>query len=144
MSGYPASYCTNEADECFDIVFRDFPSVQCVTYAIDDVELDGLEGLKIGIMEAMDENVAIPTPSPLATGEVLVHLPLLIALKVALHNAMITTGTRKAELARKLSFQSAQMERLLDVNYASKAETLEQALYLLGYEVNAEVKKIEL
>ena len=45
----------------------------------------------------------------------------------------------KALLARKLGFNAGQMNRLLDIAYASKAEALEQALFLLGYEIRASV-----
>jgi len=34
------------------------------------------------------------------------------------------------------------MDRLLDVAYASKVEALEQALYLLGYEVQTSVAEV--
>lgn len=63
-------------------------------------------------------------------------------MKAALHNAMINTGTRKADLARKLNQKGPQIDRLLDVSHASKVETLEQALYLLGYEVEVSVNKL--
>lgn len=63
-------------------------------------------------------------------------------MKAALHNAMINTGTRKADLARKLNQKGPQIDRLLDVSHASKVETLEQALYLLGYEAEVSVKKL--
>lgn len=61
---------------------------------------------------------------------------------IELHNAMLRKNTGKAELARKLGFNSGQMERLLDLGYASKVEALEQALYLLGYEVRVTISEV--
>jgi len=55
---------------------------------------------------------------------------------------MIQTNTRKADLARKLSMKGPQIERLLDVENASKIEVLEQALYLLGRNVSVSVTQL--
>ncbi|MBX9330834.1 hypothetical protein K5M56_06200, partial [Serratia marcescens] len=94
------------------------------------------------ITAAMDEGLPLPAPSPLQTDDLRIHLPALVALKIELHNAMLRKNTGKAELARKLGFNSGQMERLLDLGYASKVEALEQALYLLGYEVRVTISEV--
>lgn len=54
---------------------------------------------------------------------------------------MLTTKTKKADLARKMNLNSAQIERLLDINQTSKIDSLEQALYLLGYHIAISVHK---
>jgi len=53
-------------------------------------------------------------------------------MKAALHNTMIAIGTRKADLARALGMKGAQVDRLLDVFYSSKVETIELALRQLN------------
>jgi antitoxin HicB len=69
-------------------------------------------------------------------------VPVLVKLKLELHNIMLSSSASKASLARQLGFNAGQMDRLLDVAYASKVEALEQALYLLGYEVQTSVAEI--
>lgn len=40
-----------------------------------------------------------------------------------------------------MNLTSAQIERLLEINQSSKVDSLEQALYLLGYDISISVNK---
>ncbi|CAI2440469.1 Antitoxin HicB [Serratia ficaria] len=139
---YPAHYAFDHDSDAWQIGFRDFPEQRAACYKREDVELEAQESLLTAIAAAMDEGLAIPAPSPLQAEELAIHLPVLVALKRELHNIMLAKTVAKADLARRLGFNGAQMDRLLDVGYASKVEALEQALYLLGYEVRAAVAEI--
>ncbi|ATM86781.1 hypothetical protein OP862_06830 [Yersinia massiliensis] len=142
MFHYPASYTFDEASGEYHILYRDFPELASVTYSLEDIELEAQEGIKNGIAAEMEERRPVPAPSALQSDDIAVHVPILVRLKAELHNAMLATQTRKADLARKLGLNAAQMDRLLDVYYASKVEALEQALYLLGFEADVAVRKI--
>ncbi|CNK26689.1 type II toxin-antitoxin system HicB family antitoxin [Yersinia mollaretii] len=142
MFHYPASYTLDEASGEYHIQYRDFPELASVTYSLEDIELEAQDGIKNGIAAEMEEHRLVPAPSALQPGDISVHVPILVRLKAELHNAMLTTHTRKADMARKLGLNAAQMDRLLDVYYASKVEALEQALYLLGFEADVMVRKI--
>ncbi|AVX37350.1 MULTISPECIES: hypothetical protein [Yersinia] len=143
MFHYPASYTFDEASGEYHILYRDFPEMASVTYSLEDIELEAQEGIKNGIAAEMEERRPVPAPSALQSDDIAVHVPILVRLKAELHNAMLATQTRKADLARKLGLNAAQMDRLLDVYYASKVEALEQALYLLGFEADVAVRKIK-
>ncbi|HDL8052677.1 TPA: hypothetical protein U5E31_001962 [Yersinia enterocolitica] len=142
MHHYPASYTHDEASGEYHIHYRDFPELGSVTYSVDDIELEAQDGIKNGIAAQIEEQRPVPAPSALQSGDIAIHVPILVRLKAELHNAMLTTQTRKADMARKLGLNAAQMDRLLDVYYASKVEALEQALYLLGFEADVAVRKI--
>ncbi|CNL24383.1 Antitoxin HicB [Yersinia frederiksenii] len=143
MFHYPASYTFDEVSGEYHIQYRDFPELESVTYSLDDIELEAQEGIKNGIAVEMEERRPIPAPSPLQAGDIAVHVSILVRLKAELHNAILATNTRKAEMARKLGLSLPQMDRLLNVDYASKVEVLEQALYLLGFEADIMVRKID-
>ncbi|MFS2225547.1 hypothetical protein [Pantoea sp. B65] len=142
MFTFPATVNFDEETGSYAISFRDFNALQTEAFSEDDIELEAIEGLTAAIGEYIESRIPIPEPEPAVAGEFIVHLPVLTCLKAALHNAMIQTGTRKADLARKLNHKGPQIDRLLDVAHASKVETLEQALYLLGYEVSVSVKTV--
>ncbi|MBD8215932.1 hypothetical protein [Erwinia persicina] len=142
MFNYPASFFCDEESDTYEIRFRDFDTSDVVAFTEEDIELEASEALTAAIGDIIDARLPLPTPSAAVEGEFIVHLPVLTCLKAALHNAMIQTGTRKADLARKLSMKGAQIDRLLDVEHASKIETLEQALYLLGWNVSVSVTPI--
>lgn len=143
MFKYPATVSFDDDTEQYEISFRDFDSIPSVALAEEDIELEACEGLTAAIGELIDARIAIPEPSAPREDDIVVHLPVLTCMKAALHNAMISTGTPKASLARKLNQKSAQIDRLLDVDYASKVETLEQALYLVGFEVSISLAPVK-
>lgn len=139
---YPAHYLFDSESDAWQITFRDFPQQQAACYKREDVELEAQESLLTAIAIEMEEGRQVPAASALQGDEIAIPLPVLVKLKLELHNQMLTAGTPKAVLARQMGLNGAQIDRLLDVAYASKAEALEQALFLLGFEVHAEVVAI--
>lgn len=142
MFKYPATVSFDDDTEQYEISFRDFDALPVLALAEEDIELEACDGLTAIIGEMIEARIPVPAPSAAQTDDIIVHLPVLTCLKTALHNAMIDTETRKADLARKLNQKGAQIDRLLDVGYASKVETLEQALYLVGYEVSVSLTRL--
>lgn len=142
MFDYSAVVEFIEDEGVYEINFCDFPDVQGVTYLQEDVELEAEETLTAAIAELISLRAPIPLPENTAPNAFIVHLPILSCLKIALHNAILETQTRRADLARKLNINAQQIERLLDIKHASKIEALEQALYLVGYETKVSVKKL--
>lgn len=136
---YPAHFVFDSESDAWQITFRDFPQQQAACYKRQDVELEALESLLLAIAIEMEEGRPVPPPSELQAGDIALHLPVLVNLKLSLHNLMVNANTSKAVLARQMGFNGAQIDRLLDVAYASKVEALEQALFLLGYEVHTSV-----
>lgn len=139
---YPAHYTFDNESDAWQIHFRDFPEQQAACYKREDIELEAQESLLLAIAMEMEEGRTVPAPSPALPDELAIHLPVLVKIKLELHNIMLAGATSKADLARKMGFNAGQMDRLLDVAYASKVEALEQALYLLGYEVQTSVAEV--
>ena len=142
MVKYAANVAHDKETGQYEISFRDFSNLHSVALTEDDIELEARDGLVAAIGDLIDSRIPVPEPTAAQEGDIVIHIPVLVCLKAALHNAMISTGTRKADLARKLNQKAPQIDRLLDVGHASKVETLEQALYLLGYEVSVSVSRV--
>ncbi|HDU8442741.1 TPA: hypothetical protein RG041_003392 [Proteus mirabilis] len=141
MFNYPATSHFDEESETYEITYRDFDNIHAVAYTEDDIELEASDILHVGLEEFISSKMPIPMSSEPQSGDFIVYLPPISCLKIALHNAMLTTKTKKADLARKMNLNSAQIERLLDINQTSKIDSLEQALYLLGYHIAISVHK---
>ncbi|EMH1103401.1 hypothetical protein [Proteus mirabilis] len=141
MFNYPATSHFDEESETYEITYRDFDNIHAVAYTEDDIELEASDILHVGLEEFISSKMPIPMPSEPQSGDFIVYLPPISCLKIALHNAMLTTKTKKADLARKMNLNSAQIERLLDINQTSKIDSLEQALFLLGYHIAISVHK---
>ncbi|MEQ4986211.1 hypothetical protein ACBQ20_10075 [Proteus vulgaris] len=141
MFNYPAVAHFDEESETYEITYRDFDNIHAVAYTEDDIELEASDILHVGLEEFISSKMPIPAPSKTQPGDFIVYLPLISCLKIALHNAMLETKTKKSDLARKMNLTSAQIERLFEINQTSKIDSLEQALYLLGYGISVSVYK---
>lgn len=139
---YPAHCAFDSESDAWQINLRDFPEQQAACYKREDVELEAQESLLTAIAIQMEEGLPVPAASALQAGDIALPVPVLVKLKLELHNQMLRSNTSKALLARQMGLNGAQIDRLLDVAYASKVEALEQALFLLGYEVHTTVVAI--
>jgi antitoxin HicB len=61
-----------------------------------------------------------------------ITLPALTEVKIELYRQMRAAGVGKAELARRLNCHLPQIDRLLDLNHASRLDQIEQALLAVG------------
>lgn len=76
--------------------------------------------------------IALPSEEP----TLFVSFPPITVLKIELHNAMVATGMRKAHLRRLLGdVQPMIVDRLLDIDHASRLVQLEAALAAMGREI---------
>jgi antitoxin HicB len=99
-----------------------------------------VDALETGIMMYIEDRQPIPPPSAIRGRERAVRLPALSESKVGIYNAMREARVRKADLARKLNVHMPQIDRLLDLNHASRLDQIEAALRALGKELVIEVR----
>lgn len=131
MFVYPAKLELDEQSGTYVVSCRDLPLLNSAGYTVDDALLNAVESAVLAISIEMDERRMVPKACKAMTGEYLVGLPVLVAMKTVLHNSMIETGTRKAYLARRMNLKGPQVDRLLDVHHPSKAESVEHAIHQL-------------
>ncbi len=91
-----------------------------------------VDGIETTLSFYVDERRAIPEATPPEAGEHVVYLPAVTVAKIALWNAMMERGMRKADLCRALGVSQTQGDRLVDFLHTSKMEQLEAALSVLG------------
>ena len=119
-------------DDTYEYIveFIDVPGVFSVGDTEEDALLNAADALETAFFYLMQERKPIPMATPLNSRPG-VALSVLIAGKVALYNAMLATGTRKADLARKLNIAPTLVDRLLSLKHKSRIEQIETALALL-------------
>lgn len=74
-------------------------------------------------------------PDTVARGDHYVRLPLLVRMKVLLHNEMLKQHISKAQLARLLDTTPQEIRRILRVRHNTQPAILEQALAALNTHV---------
>lgn len=117
----------------------DFPEVG--TFGIDkaDALVRAADAIATAIQGRISDREKIPKPSRAKRGQTYVSLSSLIGAKLALYDLMIKTGTRKADLARKLGVHSPQVDRLLDLDHESRLDQIDGAVRALGKELEIRV-----
>ena len=102
---------------------------------------DGLQRGLCAIEEAIAARVAAGVDIPKADGDArcadVVHTPLLMDLKIDLYRAIRAAGVTRAELARRLGWKRTSVDRLFDIDHASRLEQIEAATAALGFRVDA-------
>ena len=76
-----------------------------------------------------------------SSDEVLVEVPPSAAAKVLLLNAMVESGVRPAELARRLGVSRQEVHRLTDLRHSTKIDGVAKALRALGYRLELSLAK---
>jgi antitoxin HicB len=83
-----------------------------------------------------EDGRSVPSPSPAQEGERLVALPLSVSAKVMLLNEMISQHIRPADLARLMGIKPQEVNRIIDLNHATKIDTVAAATAALGKELD--------
>jgi antitoxin HicB len=138
MLRYPVKI-ERDTNDTFLLTFPDIPEAATVGDTIDEALLNGVDALESMIMAKMDDKEVIPMPSKKKSLHS-VTLPALSSSKVFLYNAMIKAGVSKSGLAKMLNCHAPQIERLLDLNHASRLDQIEKALEALGLALYLDVK----
>jgi antitoxin HicB len=114
------------------VAFPDFPEANSVGDDEGEALLNASDALETVLDIYFDERRLIPMPSQATHGQHTITLPALESAKILLWNEMLTQKLRKSDLARLLNVHMPQIDRLFDLQHASKLEFVEQAAKALG------------
>ncbi len=131
MVQYPV-IMTKDGDEV-SVSFPDIPQIH--TFGDDEQEAltRAVDALETYYMGAIANRSAIPdAPTRKRRGRWMITLPALSKAKIELYKQMRAAKVGKAELAKRLNCHLVQVDRLLDLNHASRFDHIEQALLALG------------
>jgi len=112
-----------------------FPDVpEAITYGDDEASAlaHAVDALETALSLYISARRPIPAASVPKRGHQSVTLPALSEAKVGLYEAMREAHVGKAALARKLRCHLPQIDRLLDLQHASRLDQLEAAVRALG------------
>lgn len=140
MRAYPATLIA-DADGGYTVTFRDVPEAITEGDSRDEALLRAEDALESALAMYVAAKEPLPEASSAQGDEVPVPLSALGMAKAALYDAMRGQGVGRAELARRLRWHLAQVNRVLDLRHASKMEQVEAALAALGLRLIIDVAK---
>src|SRR5712691_4388877 len=118
MLRYPVKLIKDDNDT-IRVEAPDLPEVNTFGNDVADALHHAIDAIATALQGRITARKEIPVPSAPTRRQRLVALPAIVAAKLALYRAMIETGTRKADLARKLGVHGPQVDRLLDLDHNS-------------------------
>lgn len=114
------------------VSFPDIPEALTCGDTFEEA-LTEAEGALVTAFEFYFEDVrAIPMPSEPVPGGAVVEVPISVWAKVLLLNAMVSSQISQAELARRIGVPRQQIQRLIDLRYTTKIDTLAAAIAATG------------
>jgi antitoxin HicB len=137
MFDYPVRI-TKDGDNLL-VSFVDVP--EAITFGEDekDALLNAIDALETGLSFYVDARKPLPVPSKARRGQTTVRPSALECAKLGVYQAMMDQGIRKSELARRLGWHMPQVDRLFDLNHASKMEQIEAAANVLGKHIEVRI-----
>lgn len=129
MYGYPL--VIERDGEFFLGTLPDWPECNPIGSTEDELIADALRSIEEMAVARIEDRELIPLPRAGVAGPA-VRLPLLTLLKLGLYMSMRDKGWRKADLARAMHVNQKSVDRLLDLNHASRLDQLESAFVALG------------
>lgn len=138
MLNYPAQF---EADpgSGFVVTFRDIPEAITQADTLEEARQAAADALVTAMDFYFEDAREVPAPSKARKGEELVELPLSIAGKVLLLNELVRQKVRHGDLAKMMNVRPQEVTRIMDLQHATKIDTLAQAFSAIGKRLELQV-----
>jgi len=138
MFDYPVILET-QPEGGFVVTFPDVP--EAITQGEDEDEalLYAVDALETALSFYVDARKPLPAASKPKRGQKTVRPSALECAKLGVYQAMTEQGVKKSELARRLGWHLPQVDRLFDLNHASRFDQIEAAARALGRHVEVRV-----
>ena len=136
MFDYPVTLTPDDGTVL--VTFPDVP--EAITFGADEDEalLQAVDALESALSFYIEARKPLPMPSA-ALGRPTVRPTALESAKLGVYQAMTEQGIKKSELARRLGWHLPQVDRLFDLNHASRFDQIEAAARVLGRHVEVRV-----
>ncbi|WP_436659682.1 helix-turn-helix domain-containing protein [Acinetobacter sp. P1(2025)] len=126
---------TSNADNKFNLTFRDFPEINVEAKSKDKALALAKEQLLEAIYIHYSRTNELPVRGPLEQDDVKVVLPVSLDAKVKLIQELRKLGLSNAEMARKLGVRYQDVQRLFDLRHNTKIDQIADAFDVLGIQL---------
>lgn len=89
----------------------------------------------------MHDGDDLPQPSRVKRGQKGIEISSMVAMKMAIYQAMKERGLTQGELGTRLNCDARQIRRLLDLDHNSRFDQIETALQTLGLRLAVAIEK---
>ena len=135
---YPCNIVRDEEEErttgreAYNVTFPDVYGANTGGWSWEETLELAVDCLGVALGAHMKLRKDIPEPSPLADGQVMVPVPLIVAAKLTLYTAMRDQGITNVVLAARLGLSEGAVRRLVNPMHRSHISQVEKALQAVG------------
>lgn len=141
MSQFTALFEPDTEKGGFVVTFPDFDWGVTQGDTEEEAISMAVDALTMVIGDYIEKGKPLPVPSKRRGKKYrVIHLPALASVKAELYSAFITSGIRKAELARRLGISKGNIDRLFDIRHSSRIEQLDAAFRAIGKEMAFDIR----
>jgi len=132
MLAYPVRLNPDHESGGYVVAFTDIPEALTQGETLEEALRQAQDALETALDFYFDERRPVPMPSRPKRGQTTVVLPISIEAKILLLNEMTRQGVRPADLARRMKTSPQAINRLVNLRYATKIDSVAEALEALG------------
>ena len=118
--------------EAYGVTFPDVPEAITCGWSWQEALEMAEDCLAVALSFYVDRSEDLPTPSPLADGQVLIAVPIVAAAKLSLYTAMREQNMTDQDLKAKLGMSEHGIQTLLNPYRFSHISRIERALKAVG------------
>lgn len=123
------------------VSFPDIPNaITCGKNEKHALEM-GMDCLLTVFTAYMHDGDDLPQASRVKRGQKGIEISSMVAMKMAIYQAMKARGITQNDLGTRLSCDARQIRRLLDLDHNSRFDQIETALQVLGFKLAMAVEK---
>ena len=123
---------TPEEEGGYSVSFPNVPEALTCGDDRDEALAMAEDALAVGLGAYVLCREEIPVPGPIAPGQEIVAVPLVVAAKLALYSAMREQGVTKVGLARRMGLSEGAVRKLVNPGHRSHIRQVERALRKVG------------
>ena len=138
-SRYPVTLKFDEATKGYAVSFVDIPEAITLGDTIEEALAMAADALLTAMDFYFEDRRPVPMPSNPAKNQHTIKLPASVWAKVLLLNEVCTQNLRPVDIARLMGVRPQEVNRILDLHYATKIDTIEAALKAIGKELKISV-----
>jgi antitoxin HicB len=116
----------------FVVSVRDLPEVVTSGDTHKDAITLAADAIEVAVIGRMKDEAPLPSPSPVANGEIAVPLAPRVAAKASVYHLWRKSGISKSELARRMGRGETEIRRILDPATGTKIDQIAEATRALG------------
>jgi len=120
----------------------DVPEAVTAGNSLQEAIHNAEDALVVALSSYIDQQRDIPVPSKPVSGQQVVSVPPLAAMKLAVYQAMRAQGITLRQLSEQIGCNERQIRRILDITHESKVSHVEAALSVLSLRVAVDIEPV--